>query len=137
MNHTRLWIAAAIIAFIVIVSFALSVPHTRDVPLTTTLQTESTNTPVVTLHDSFKKGVHTITGSIEAPNACTVLDAEAKLLNGASSTDGILIEISMPEDSGICLQIPTRLNFSTTISAPANIPITATVNGLIATTTDS
>jgi hypothetical protein len=41
----------------------------------------------------------------------------------------------MPSDSGICLQVPTRISFHTTVSAPANLPISATVNGSLASTT--
>jgi len=130
MNHQRLWIAAAIIAFVLIAGFVISVPHTRDVADTSELENKADNIPLVTLHDSFKKGVHTITGSINAPNECTIVTANAIL-----GTDEILIALSVPEDSGVCLQLPARINFSATISAPANLPIKATVNDLTATTT--
>ncbi|OGG39934.1 hypothetical protein A2118_01130 [Candidatus Kaiserbacteria bacterium GWA2_50_9] len=137
MNPKRLWVAAAIIAVVIFVGFVLSVPHTRDVEETAFSQKVTTVVPFVTLHDSFKKGLHTITGSIEAPNACTDITAQAFLSGDASSPAGIVVALSMPEDSGICLQVPTRMNFSVTISAPAQLPITATVNGLAATTTKS
>jgi hypothetical protein len=134
MNHTRLWAAAVIIALIVVISFMLSVPHTRDVVGTPT-NTLAESVPSITLHDVFKKGLHTITGSLEAPNACTTVTASAVFLNNSSSTERILIKLSVPEDSGVCLQLPTQVKFSTTISAPANLPISATVNGIEATTT--
>ncbi|MDP2650024.1 MAG: hypothetical protein Q8P16_00470 [bacterium] len=137
MNHTRLWAAAVIIALVVIVGFALSVPHTRDVAQAPSSQNKETGVPLVTLHDAFKKGIHTITGSIDAPNACTVVTAQATFLNDASSTERILVALSMPEDTGVCLQVPMRMNFSATVSAPANVPLTATVNGSVATTTVS
>lgn len=132
MNHIspkRLWIAAAIIALIVIGGFVLSVPHTRDVPAPT-IQTVAPSVPPVTMRDSYKKGTHTITGSLLAPDACIAASAQA-VLQGQS----ILIQISMPSDTGVCLQIPTRVNFSTTIAAPAQLPLTVTVNGSLATTT--
>ncbi|MFH1178498.1 MAG: hypothetical protein V1711_02130 [bacterium] len=135
MNHKRFWIAASIIAGVVVISFVLSVPHTRDIAQTEITQDNITIVPSVTLHDSFKKGVHTITGSLEAPNACSVITANAILSGNASSADGILVEISMPPDAGVCLQLPTKVNFSTTVSAPAGLPLSATVNGYKATTT--
>ena len=135
MNRMRLWVSAAIIAFIILVAFALSVPHTRDVKVDVELQTETENVPSVVLRDSFKKGVHTISGSIEAPNACTSINASATLVGNVSSKESILVTISMPSDSGICLQVPTRISFQTTVSAPANLPISATVNGFLASTT--
>jgi len=136
MSHTRLWIAATIIAFLIVVSFVFSVPHTRDVVRESAPQSVTT-VPLVTLRDVFKKGLHTITGSVEAPNACSIVTAQANLQGDASSTQSIQIALSMPVDTNVCLQLPTRMNFSTTITAPAQIPITATVNGLVATTTSS
>jgi len=134
MSHTRLWISAAIIAIVIFVGFVLSVPHTRDVAQTPT-DTEIKNTPAVTLHDVFKKGTHTITGSVEAPNACTEVTATVVAVGDASTTESVLINISMTKDTGVCLQLPTQKDFSTTIAAPAHVPLSATVNGEEATTT--
>jgi hypothetical protein len=134
MNHTRLWAAATIIAIVIGISFVLSVPHTRDVPEGPVLKSIA-KVPSVTLQDIFKKGLHTITGSVEVPNACTTVSAEARIVKDeASSTDSILVAITMPTDEGICLQLPQRVVFQTTISAAADVPITATVNGMAATT---
>ena len=134
MSHTRLLVVATIIAGIILAGFALSVPHTRDV-VETSLPLAPESQPSVALRDSFKKGLHTITGAIEAPNPCTTLSADAVPV-GASSTEGILVEISLPTDAGICLKRPVTMRFSTTIAAPASLPIIATVNGVAATTTD-
>ncbi len=136
MTRMRLWASATIIAFVILITFALSVPHTRDVRVET-LPTVTASVPVVTLRDSFQKGLHTISGSIEAPNACTLVSASSTLVGNASSTEGILVTISMPSDSGVCLQIPTRASFQVTLLAPASLPITVTVNGSPASTTPS
>jgi hypothetical protein len=134
MNHKRFWVAASIIALVVIIGFALSVPHTRDIAQSKKPE-DATTMPVVSLHDSFKKGVHTITGSLQMPNACTIVNADATVSGDASSTQKILVDISMPADVGVCLQLPTQANFSVTVSAPAHLPISATVNGILASTT--
>ena len=136
MSHKRLWAASAIIALVVIVGFALSVPHTRDVAKTSSSENKTAIVPRVTLHDVFKKGVHTITGSLDAPNACASVNAIVSPVTDSSGTVGILVELSLPEDTGVCLQVTTRESFSTTISAPARLPITATVNGSPASTTN-
>ena len=135
MSHMRLWAAATIIAFVILIGFMLSAPHTRDMPETTSSNIATTITPSVALRDSFKRGLHTISGSIEAPNPCTSLTAVAQLVGTASSSESILVEISMPEDSGVCLERVSTLSFSTTIIAAESLPITATVNGVVATTT--
>ena len=133
MNHTRLWAAATIIALVVIISFVLSVPHTRDLAVPQAERAAAT-IPSVTVRDSFKKGVHTISGSIEAPDACTTVSAKASLTSVAPNTESILVEISTLDESGICLQLPTRISFQTTVTAPARTPITVTVDGAVATT---
>jgi hypothetical protein len=136
MSHLRLWTSAAIIAVIIVVSFMLSVPHTSEVPRPPAPENAAPAVPAITLHDSYKKGVHTITGSLIAPNPCTVATAAASLV-GASSTPSILVAVTLPEDTGVCLEEPARTTFSATISAKAGLPLHATVNGLAATTTSS
>lgn len=133
MTHTRLWIAATIIAVIILASFVLSVPRTGDVPLPEGGAEATTTVPVVTLHDAYRKGTHTISGSIEAPNPCTSLEATATLQGTASTSESILVSFSMPKDTGVCVQQAVNLPFSITIAAPDDLPITATVNGVPAT----
>jgi hypothetical protein len=135
MSHTRLLISAAIIIVIVLIVFTISVPRTRDVQLNTPEPEKTVNVPLATLSSSFKKGLYTISGSVEAPNACTTVSASASVGGNASSTESILVEVLTQTDSGVCLQIPTRVSFETTISAPANLPLTLIVNGVLATTT--
>lgn len=131
----RLWVAATIIAGIILTGFVLSVPHTRDISQQERTLDATTTEPKVSLRDVFKKGTHTLTGSIEAPNPCTVLSATASIVGTSSSTQSILVAISMPKDTGICIQQVTNLPFSTTLVAPANMPLTVTVNGNPATLT--
>jgi hypothetical protein len=126
MPHTRLLIAAAIIAVVLVAGFALSVPHTRDVVEEIEISSEE-QIPTVTIRDAVKNGVHTITGSLKVPNACTAITAEARLI-GEDGAQSILVTITMPKYTEVCLQMPTTENFSVSIEAPARLPITATVN---------
>ncbi len=134
MNHSRLWVVATIIAVVVLTGFVLSVPHTKDVD-TVSLQSAAQFVPEISIRDSFKKGLHTITGSFVAPNACVSPTVRTSMTTVEPDTESILVELSFPEDSGVCLQMPTRVSFSDTIRASANLPIIATVNGIAATTT--
>lgn len=134
MTHTRLWISASIIALIVVGGFVLSVPHTRDSAKVATPLAASSSVPSVALRDVFKKGMHTITGSIVAPNACSTVSAQSSLQGDASSTQSILVQVSLPGISGVCLEVPTTLTFQTMLAAPARLPFTATVNDAPATT---
>ncbi len=137
MSHARLWVASAIIACIVLIGFILSVPHTRDVT-ETSLAPASNIPPEVIVHDSFKKGIHTITGTVAVPNACASVNADAHISEGmeASSTSNILIALTIADDAGICLQLPAQASFKATVStSTARLPLVVTVNGLVATTT--
>ncbi len=134
MKYSRLWPAATIIAVVLIIGFAFSVPHTRDAGKTSLASSTAESAPAVTLRDSFKKGVHTISGSLGAPNACSSVTAQASFVPDASNAGSIVVALSLPQDSGICLQVPTQVNFTTTVSAAAHLPITVTVNGVTATT---
>lgn len=137
MNQKRLLVAAAIIALVIVIGFVLSVPHTREVTRVFEPEPEVV-VPSVTIRDVFKKGTHTITGSLMAPNACASITAQASLESDVSGTErSILVALVMLADTGICLEVPTRVTFSTTIAAPAQIPITVSVNGSVATTTPS
>jgi hypothetical protein len=135
MTHTRLWLVATIIAGIILVGFVLTVPHTRDIGELSAPSNATTTVPNVAIRDTYRKGVHTITGTVEAPNLCTSLSAIATFLNASSSSESILVALTLPEDTGVCLQQVVHLSFSTTAAAPANVPITATVNGVTATVT--
>lgn len=128
----RLLVSSAIIVTVVLITFIISVPRTNDDAVTSTILSETKSVPTIILNDSFKKGVHTISGFIEAPNACATVSTSATLTGNDSSEDGILVTILMQTDSEICLQIPTRISFQTTIEASNNLPISATVNGFAA-----
>lgn len=130
MKHTRLWVAASIIAVVIIVGFVLSVPHTRDIPLEKITEVVEPVTPQVALHDVFKKGIHTITGSFDVSNVCVTVTASTTLVG-----EGIQVALSLSPDDGVCLQLPTTTHFKTTITAPAQAPITVTVNGEMASST--
>ncbi len=132
MSHKRLWVAAGIIAVIIFGGFVLSVPHTSEIKVAAPA-VSTPSAPTVTLHDAYKKGVHTITGSVTAPNVCAQVSAAASL-SGATSSQSIIVAISLSDDSGVCLQLPAKLPFSMTLSAPARLPIEVTVNGAEAST---
>jgi|SRR3989338_10119437 len=131
-HHTRLWASALIIGALIIGGFVLSVPRAREVFEGPTAKTVPLSVPSIVIRDSFKKGMHTITGSVQAPNACSTVTAEASV-----ESDHILLALTMPEDTGVCLQVATPIPFSVSIAAPADARIQTTLNGTLATTTGS
>ena len=109
MNNMRIWSAAAVIALVLLLGFILSVPHAHDGGSRASA-TAATSTPVVSVHDTFKKGTHTIKISLAAPDACTSVTGQTSVepASGSVSTsspqastpDTIVIALDMPPDSG-------------------------------------
>lgn len=134
MPHKRLWISAAIIALVIVLGFMLSVPHTRELAVPQQPKSQS-SVPAIAINDSFKKGVHTISGTIMAPDACATVTAQATLVGDASSTQSIALALTVPDTTGVCLEIPTSVPFTATLTAPKNLPISISFNGAPASTT--
>ncbi|PIR83251.1 hypothetical protein COU19_01515 [Candidatus Kaiserbacteria bacterium CG10_big_fil_rev_8_21_14_0_10_56_12] len=135
MSHIRLRTAAIIIACIVVGGFLLSVPRARDGVQTPAAPAAPPTVPDAAVRDVYKKGVHTITGSIMVPNACTDVQVTATPVPNADTPTSIEVGISWSQDTGVCLQLPTKKSFETSVSATGDLPITASVNGQNATTT--
>ncbi|MDP2594052.1 MAG: hypothetical protein Q8P36_01815 [bacterium] len=134
-QRRRLWVATLIIAVAVIGGFVLSVPRAREIPESSGSATATSSIPVVTLRDSFASGVHSITGSLMAPDVCASLTASASIEGPSAQTgERIILALTMPEDLQLCLQIPTKLTFSVSVEAPAEVPIDVFVNDVSATT---
>ncbi len=136
MNQKRLLISAAIIGVAIVAGFLLSVPHTtRDAALVL-LATSTPPALNAVLRDNYKKGLHTISGSLMVPTACTIATTSARVVGEASSTRHILVAVGLSKDTDVCLQLPTRIVFTTTLAAPAALPVEMMVNGALASTTD-
>lgn len=121
MIRMRLWTASAVILAVILAGFVLSVPHTKDA---TVAPTPAPVPVAVLVQDTYAKGTHTITTTLEAPDACATATAEATLVEG-----GIQVSIAMPPDVGICLELPHRMALTSTIAAEPNLPISVVVNG--------
>ncbi len=135
MNQTRFWLAAAIIAVVIIIGFIFSVPpHTKDIPQATSSK-EATTTQQVALHDVYKKGTHTFSGNIIVPNACTNVTAEATTTGKVASTTQVTLSLTAPINSEICLQIAQKVKFSTTLIAPRAVSVRVFINNTEASTT--
>lgn len=137
LRLSRLSTAATIIALVVIILFVLSVPHAREVPRALKQNAVPAEAPTVTLRDNYKKGVHTLSGEVTAPDACTRVTAMASIVGDAANPRGIMLALTMPASSGVCLTIRTQSAFSAAISAPASLPISVTLNGVSASTTST
>ena len=117
-----------------IVVFALAIPHAnRDREMGPTV---ASTTPVINVvfRDTYKGGVHTIRGTVLAPTPCTSVDATATVARDTPPV--IAVDIAMPQDTGVCLQIEESKDFSVSVTAALDAMIEFYVNGERATTTE-
>ena len=134
MSPRRLRILAIIILGILVIGFILFVPR-GTVQSPSVVSNAEDQAAAVIVSDSFKKGTHTITGSIEVRNACVGVAAEASVQGDPTQPAGILIAVTRTPTEGICLELPTKVTFQKKVSAPKGTPISATVDGKPASTT--
>jgi hypothetical protein len=127
MMHQR-WIVSGIVIAVVIAAFLFSVPRTTEIPEDVPA-VSSVAVPSVLVEDSVRRGVHTLSGSIEAPDACSTVVAQASYEGADTENAHILLAVTLTLSEGVCLEVPTRMRFTATVTAPAGVPIEATVNG--------
>jgi hypothetical protein len=130
MHNRRMYILSGGIALALILGFALSAPHLREVKLAATSGGQGT-LPAVYLHDSYRKGLHTITGQVQVPDACTGVSASAD----AAASSSIVVSLTMPASEGTCLMLPATTTFSVSVAAAQGAELRATINGTDASTT--
>lgn len=121
--------AFVIVVFLGTVLFAL---RTSEAPHTTEPLTASSTPPAVSLKDSYKKGAHTLTGSLTVPTPCHSVTASASFLP-SEVPPTIRVDVDAPADDGLCLTLPTDKTFSLSVSAPQDVPTVVYVNGIPAT----
>ncbi len=144
-SPVRITYSALIIAFVVLITFVLSVPRSQNEQVQDYESPSlSTTTPKLLITEEHDRGVRTFSGSLDVSNACTVVSAEAELVGNASSTQNIALYVIAPTMEGVCLQIPKTIEFEASIEAPEDLPVEVYVNGILvdyqgdtATTTSS
>jgi hypothetical protein len=138
MRRKRFAIAAGLIACLILAAFLAVILRVQMVQAPVAPAgpaAAATTTPVVALRDTYRRGVHTLSGALTLPDACIVPTATSTYTGTASTTGIIALDISYAPDQGVCLELPTQATFSTTVAAPEAAAVVTTVNGVIATTT--
>jgi hypothetical protein len=129
----RIALSVFLASIILVAGFVFSIPHAnKDNEIGPSVETKSLSIlPTIFIHDTYKKGIHSITGSLAIPTPCMKATTEALVLphEGSTTPQIIHIEISIPEDAGPCLQLAATSTFSASLSADANVVIEASVNG--------
>jgi hypothetical protein len=137
MNQRHWQIGIGIFVVVVIVAFMFSITHTQDgaVPKQAAADAPFTASSVV-LKDTYtsKTTTHALTGSVVLPTPCYTLTAKSSV-DTAADPQVIRLDLTVPTDAGMCLQLATPKTFSASVSAPKSALVSVFVNGVQASTT--
>ncbi len=134
MKHIFI-VGLIIVAFVVlsIVSFSPRLPDgkrsvvTVETPVTSPIK-------IVSLKDSYRRGKHTIKGSVSIPTVCYTVDFKS-LLVPSTTPQVIRVDLLIPKDSGRCLELSSTGSFKIIKKAPKNSIIKVYINNTFATST--
>ncbi len=96
----------------------------------------TTTSPIITLKllkDSYRRGIHTISGAVVVPNPCYVVNARTSLIPSTTPTV-IRLDLSVPEYTGRCLELTATTTFITKQKAEKRATITTYLNGVLTAT---
>lgn len=89
--------------------------------------------PLATLEAEYDEGVFTYEGTVEVPNSCAVVVATSSTeVSGA-----VRIEVTLTEENGICLMLPSLKAFSGEIEMAEEAEASVFINGAKAVIVDS
>ncbi len=131
MTTRRVAGATIIILLVLILGFTLSVPRIQDVAEESeTLRTEeSVTVPTLTLERSYRRGTHTLTGTLLVDTYCTMVTTEAVVTPEDVSPSVITLKLATEEVAGVCLMLAEERSFSVSIEAPEDSMVEVFVNG--------
>ncbi|HYD93501.1 MAG TPA: hypothetical protein VEB18_03585 [Candidatus Paceibacterota bacterium] len=113
-------IIASVVIVCAVLLYALMAWQTAKAPVA---EIEIPQTYSVSFEDSVEDGVHTISGTVLADTPCQTLTAEGQVIGGQ-----IRVAITLPPETGVCLQRQTELPFEVTVEAPDEAAVAVFVN---------
>ena len=133
----RLLIIAGVLIALGVLSIFIFTPRLPDGTHTVASVAVTPATPVITLvslHDSYRRGKHTVTGALTVPTPCYVVTAQSSLVP-STTPQVIRLNLSVPADTGRCLLLSATTTFSVVQKATRSAFVKAYVNGTFATST--
>ncbi len=136
--HTKeIVIIAIALLVIIVVGIRLSAKHLKDNPLPRThVATDTHSTPIklVSFSGSYRRGEYTLDGALTVPTVCYVASAKSSLV--PSTTPSVIrLDVTVPIDTGRCLQLPATTTFSVRQRSGKGATIHVYVNNALATST--
>ncbi len=134
----RLFIIALILIAFGILSIFIFSPHLTNNGNIAAHVSVATSTPhvitLVSLQNSYRRGKHTIKGSLVMPTPCYTITANTSMV--PSTTPPVIrLNLVVPIDTGRCLALTATTTFSTTQVAAKGAIIKAYINNTFATST--
>lgn len=130
MTTRRVTGSALIILLVLFLGFTLSVPRTKDiVEEGDALQTqESHPQPTLSLERSYRRGTHTLTGTLLVDTRCTKLTTEVEVTPEGIVPPTITLRLATEDTAGVCLMLSEERAFSITADAPEDATVLVFVN---------
>lgn len=133
----RLLIVTAVLVALIALSIFIFTPRLPDGKHKAVSVTATSTSPVITLvslHDSYRRGKHTITGALTVPTPCYTVTANSALVP-STTPEVIRLNLTVPTDAGRCLLLRATTTFSVIQKANRSAFVKAYVNGTFATST--
>jgi len=136
--HTKEIIIIAIaLLVIIVIGILTSSQHLKDYPLPTSRIATSTAPLIIKLvsfSHSYRYGKYTLSGALTVPTVCYIASAKSSLVP-STTPQRIRLDVTVPIDTGRCLQLPATTTFSTQQRAGKGATIRVYVNNTFATST--
>ncbi len=131
-------LTATVIALVVIIlGVVIFSKHLKDYPLPQKQIATSTPTLAIKLTSfshSYRRGKYTFDGAITVPTVCYIASAKSALVPSTTPTL-IRLTVTVPTDTGRCLQLPATTTFSIAQHSDKNATVRVYLNGKLATST--
>ncbi len=126
-----------VIVIAIVIAITTSSKHLKDYSLSTTNIATSTQHSAIKLSSfshSYARGEYTFDGSITTPTTCYVASVKTSLV--PSTTPQVIhLNVTVPIDTGRCLQLQATTTFSASQHALKSAIVRVYVNNLLATST--
>jgi len=132
----RTFLIGIVLAIFVGIGIFISSEHLPD-GMRVAMQVATSSTPAITLasfSDSYHRGVHTLSGALITPTPCYIVVTQSTLV--PSTTPPLIqLNLSIPQDTGRCLDLPATTTFRVTQHSARDSVVNVYLNGILATST--
>lgn len=122
-RRTLFGIAGAVLVIVLGLLVSYQTLYAPTIARKVLLETEETSPFETTYVSTYTKGAYSITGTVLLPNRCHRVVATS-----AIEDTMVRVDVSIPSDEGICLEIPVQAPFETVVEGEEGKEVKVFVN---------